>query len=94
MFRHVLMSPTQPEIWSIHVVVRTRTAKKCTKMKNARAGLAELLFLLIIAIILWRSHSRYRSPCVISLFLMTVCAFRLNDPPYWFSCKCIRAVFN
>ena len=45
---HALTSSTQPEIWSIHrVVVRTRRAKKCTKMKNARAGRAELLFLLI-----------------------------------------------
>ena len=26
-----LTSSTQPQIWSIHVVVRTRTAKKCTK---------------------------------------------------------------
>ena len=44
MSRHVLTSSTQPEIWSIHVVVRTGTTKKCTKMKNARAGRAELLF--------------------------------------------------
>ena len=48
MFRLVLTSSTQPENWSIHVVVRTRTAaKKCTKMKNALAGSAELLFLVI-----------------------------------------------
>ena len=46
---------TQPEIWSIPVVVRTRTPKKCNKMKNASAGHAELLFLLIRAIVLWRS---------------------------------------
>ena len=48
MFRNVLMSCTQPEICSILFVVRTRTAKKCTKMKKARAGRAffslELLF--------------------------------------------------
>ena len=38
----------------IHVVVRTRTAKKCTKMNNARAGRAEVFFffLLIRAIVL------------------------------------------
>ena len=49
MSRHVSshVIALQPEIWSIHVVVRTRTAKKCTKMKNARAVRAELLFLLI-----------------------------------------------
>ena len=50
MFRHVLTSSTQPEIWSIHVLVWTRTAKKCTKLKNAHAGRAELLFLLIRAL--------------------------------------------
>ena len=60
MFRHVLTSSTQPEIWSIHVVVRTRTAKKCTKPKNARAGRAELLFSFIRAIALWRFRSRRR----------------------------------
>ena len=66
-FRHVLTSSTQPLIWSIHVVVRTRTAKRCMKMKNARAGHAELLFLLTRAIVLWRSLSRRRRPCVSSL---------------------------
>ena len=60
MFRHVLMSCTQPEICSILVVVRTRTVKKCTKMKNARAGRAELLFFLVRAIVLWRSRNRRR----------------------------------
>ena len=67
MFRHVLTSSTQPKIWSIHVVVRTRTAKKCTKMKHARAGRAELLFLLIGAIVLWRTRSRGCRPYVSSL---------------------------
>ena len=47
MFRQVLTSSTQPQIWSNDVVVRTRTAKKCTKMQNARARRAQLLFLLI-----------------------------------------------
>ena len=57
MFRQVLTSSTHPQIWSIHVVVtRTRTAKKCTKMQNARAGRAELLFLLIKLIITNCSH--------------------------------------
>ena len=68
MFRHVLASSTQPETWSIHVVVRTKTAKKCTKMKNARAGCGELLFLLIRAIVLLRSRGPLRRPCVSSLF--------------------------
>ena len=60
MSRRVLTSSTQPEIWSIHVVGRTRTAKKYTKMKNARARRAELLFLLIRAIVLWRSRRHHR----------------------------------
>ena len=52
MFRQVLTSSTQPQIWSNHGVVKTRTAKKCTKMQNARAGRTELLFLLIKPIVL------------------------------------------
>ena len=56
MSRHVFTSSTQLEIWS----------KKCTKMKNARAGRVELLFLLIRVIVLWRSRSR-RLPCLSSL---------------------------
>ena len=60
MFCQVLTSSSQPQIWSNHVVVKTRTAKKCTKMQTARAGRAELLFLLIKPIVLWRSRSRHR----------------------------------
>ena len=62
MFRQGLTSSTQTQIWSNHFVVKTRTAKKCTKMQNARAGRAELLFLLIKPIVLWRSRSRHRPP--------------------------------
>ena len=53
MLRHALTSSTQPKIWSIHVVVRTRTTKQCT----------------IRAIVLWRSRSRRRRRrlCVSSL---------------------------
>ena len=40
--RHVLSSYTWPQIWSFHVVVKTRTAKKCIKMWIARAGRAKL----------------------------------------------------
>ena len=73
MFRSVLTSSTQPENWSIHVVVRTRTAtKKCTKMKNALAGSAELLFLLIRVIFLLSSRRRCRRPCVSSLVVLRV----------------------
>ena len=73
MFRSVLTSSTQPENWSIHAVVRTRTAaKKCTKMKNALAESAELLFLLIRVIFLLRSRRRCRRPWVSSLIVLPV----------------------
>lgn len=61
---HVLTSSTQPKIWSIHVVAKPRTTKKCTKMQNARA---ELLFLLIKPIVLWRSRSHRCRSCVSSV---------------------------
>ena len=35
----------KPQIWLFHVVVLQTTAKKWTKIKNARAGRAKLLFL-------------------------------------------------
>ena len=35
----------KPQIWSFHVVLLLKMAKKWTKMKNARAGRANLLFL-------------------------------------------------
>ena len=54
MFRQVLTSSTQPQIWSIHVV-RMKTAKKCVRMQNARAGRAEPLSSFINPIVLWRS---------------------------------------
>ena len=73
MFRSLLTFSTKPENWSIHVVVRTRTAaKKCTKMKNALAGSAELLFLLIRVIFLLSSCRRCRRPCVSSLVVLRV----------------------
>ena len=42
--RHVLTSSTQLQNRSFHGVNMTRTAAKCTKMKNARAKRAKLLF--------------------------------------------------
>ena len=41
----VLTSSIKPQIWLFHVVVLLTTAKKWTKMKNARAGRVNLLFL-------------------------------------------------
>ena len=38
---HMLMSSTQLQNWSFHVVERTRTSIKCQKMKNARAKRAK-----------------------------------------------------
>ena len=35
----------KPQNWLFHVVVLQKTAKKWTKVKNARAGRAKLLFL-------------------------------------------------
>ena len=39
------IKPQSPQIWLFHVVVLQTTAKKSTKVKNARAGRAKLLFL-------------------------------------------------
>ena len=51
MFRQVLTSSTQPQIWSIHVVVWTRTAKKSAKSQYERAGRAGCLFSFIKPIV-------------------------------------------
>ena len=67
MFRHVLMSSTQPEIWSIQVVVKTRRAKIVPKCKTHVQGVHSVCFFLIRAIVLWCSRSRGRLPCVSSL---------------------------
>ena len=40
----MLSSSTELQRWSFHVVERTRTTAKCTRMKNARAGRAKVLF--------------------------------------------------
>ena len=44
-YLQVLTSLIKPQIWLFHVVVLQTSAKKWTKVKNARAaGRAELLF--------------------------------------------------
>ena len=43
----MLTSSTQLRNMSFHVVGWTRTAAKCTKMKNARAKRAKLLFFIV-----------------------------------------------
>ena len=45
-YAQVLSFCITPQIWLFHVVVLQTTAKKWTKVKNARAGRAKLLFLL------------------------------------------------
>ena len=42
--RHMLTSSTQRQNRSFHVVERTRTSAKCTKMKTARAKRANLSY--------------------------------------------------
>ena len=44
-YLQVLTLSINPPIWQFHVVVLQTTAKKETKMKNARAERAKLLFL-------------------------------------------------
>ena len=44
-YPQVLTSLIKPQIWLFHVVVLLTTAKKWTKVKNACAGCAKLLFL-------------------------------------------------
>ena len=60
MFRQVLTSSTQPQIWPIHVVDRTRTPKKCARMQNACTGRVDLFFFFLKPIALWRSRCRRR----------------------------------
>ena len=43
-YSQALTFALKPQIWSFDVVVLLTTAKKWTKMKNARAGRAKLLF--------------------------------------------------
>ena len=44
-YSQVLTFFIKPQIWLFHVVVLLTSAKKWTKVKNARAGRAKLLFL-------------------------------------------------
>ena len=44
-YPQVLTFVIKPQIWLFHVEVLLTTAKKWTKVKNARAGRAKLLFL-------------------------------------------------
>ena len=59
----------KPQIWLFHVVVLLTTAKKWTKVKNARAGRAKLLFLPTKYANLRRSRCRRRCRCLSSLLM-------------------------
>ena len=64
---HVLTSSTQLQNRSFHVVERTRTSKKCQKMKNARAKRAKILFSIVKYANLWGFCCRRRRGCLSSL---------------------------
>ena len=59
---------TKPWVGSFHVVVWPSTAKKCTKIYNARAG---PLFFSFNPIVLWRSCSHRHRICLNSLMMRT-----------------------
>ena len=66
---HMLMSSTQLQNRSFHVVERTRTSTKCQKMKNARAKRAKILFFIVNYANVWGICWRRRCGCLSSLFL-------------------------
>ena len=63
-YLQVLTSSIKPHIWLFHVVVLLTTAKKWTKVKNARAGCAKLLFLPTKYANLSRFRCRRRYRCL------------------------------
>ena len=64
---HMLATSTKRQNRSFHIVERTRTSAKCTKMKTARAERANLLFFIVKYTNLPRSCCRCRRGCVNSL---------------------------
>ena len=60
---HMLMSSTQLQNRSFHVLERTRTSSKCQKMKNARAKRAKILFFIVKYANLWSFCRRRRRGC-------------------------------
>ena len=66
-YPQVLTFFIKPKTWLFHVVVLLTTATKWTKVKNARAGRAKLLFLPSEYANLWRSRCRRRCRCLSSL---------------------------
>ena len=66
---HMLMSSTQLQNKSFHVV--ERTSSKCQKMKNARVKRAKILFFIVKYANLWGFCCRRRRGCLSSLVTMT-----------------------
>ena len=66
---HMLMSYTQLQNRSFHVVERTRTSSKCQEMKNARAKRAKILFFIVKYANLWGFCCRRRRGCLSSLLM-------------------------
>ena len=76
----MLTFSTKPWIWSFRVVVLPRTAKKCTKIYNARAA---PLFFSLYPIVLRRSRYCRRSSCLNSLLLGRFAIFFVPWPAVW-----------
>ena len=64
---HMLMSSTQLQNRSFHVVERTRTSSRCQKMKNARAKRAKMLFFIVKYANLWSFCCCRHHGCLSSL---------------------------
>ena len=74
-YLQVLTSSIKPQIWFFYVVVLLMTANKWTKMKNARAGRAKLLFIQFFFFHIKNAYlrrSRCRRSCRCYSFL-TIC---------------------
>ena len=74
-YPQVLTFLITPQIWLFHVVVLLTTAKKWTKLKNARAERAKLLSLSTKYANLRRSRCRHRCRFLSSLLLKDYAGF-------------------
>ena len=66
---HMLMSSKQLQKRSFHVMERTRTSGKCTKMNNAHIKRAKLLFFIVKYANLWHSCCCCCRGCLSSLMI-------------------------
>ena len=72
---HMLVSSTQLQNRSFHVVERTRTSSKCQKTTNARAKRAEILFFIVKYANLRGFCCRRRRGCLSSGGLLSLLSF-------------------